>query len=94
MILNVNIDHVATLRNARGGSEPDVLEAALICEAAGAKGIVCHLREDRRHIQDQDVVVLCKKRPALINLEMAATPEMEKIAHFYHLINAINQYHI
>lgn len=80
MLLGVNIDHVATLRNARGGVEPSVFDAAMICEKAGCHGITTHLREDRRHIKDADVRVL---RPALktrLNLEMAATDEMQKIA--------------
>ncbi len=80
MNLGVNIDHVATLRNARGGIEPSVLEAALICEMAGANAITVHLREDRRHIKDDDVINLKKNLKAKINLEMAATDEMQKIA--------------
>ncbi len=80
MNLGVNIDHVATLRNARGGIEPSVLEAALICEMAGAEAITVHLREDRRHIKDDDVINLKKNLKAKINLEMAATDEMQKIA--------------
>lgn len=80
MNLGVNIDHVATLRNARGGVEPSVLEAALICEMAGAAAITVHLREDRRHIKDDDVLNLKKHLKANINLEMAATDEMQKIA--------------
>ncbi len=80
MNLGVNIDHVATLRNARGGIEPCVLEAALICEMAGASAITVHLREDRRHIKDDDVINLKKNLKAKINLEMAATDEMQKIA--------------
>lgn len=80
MNLGVNIDHVATLRNARGGVEPSVLDAALICEMAGASAITVHLREDRRHIKDEDVLNLKKHLKARINLEMAATDEMEKIA--------------
>lgn len=80
MNLGVNIDHVATLRNARGGTEPSVLEAALICEMAGAEAITVHLREDRRHIKDDDVKNLKKNLKAKINLEMAATDEMQKIA--------------
>lgn len=80
MNLGVNIDHVATLRNARGGFEPDVLEAALICEMAGASAITVHLREDRRHIKDNDVINLKKNLKARINLEMAATDEMQAIA--------------
>ena len=80
MKLGVNIDHVATLRNASGGIEPSVLDAALICEMAGATAITVHLREDRRHIKDDDVLNLKKNLKAKINLEMAATDEMQKIA--------------
>lgn len=80
MNLGVNIDHVATLRNARGGYEPSVLDAALICEMAGATAITVHLREDRRHIKDEDVLNLKKNLKAKINLEMAATNEMQEIA--------------
>ena len=75
-LLGVNIDHVATLRQARGTSYPDPVNAALICEQAGAEGITLHLREDRRHIQDDDVR---RMRPALktrMNLELAVTDEM------------------
>ena len=60
MLLGVNIDHVATLRNARGGAAPDVVEAAVVCEKAGADAITVHLREDRRHIKDADVEALKK----------------------------------
>src|SRR6185295_5864447 len=80
ILLGVNIDHVATLRQARGGRSPDPLLAALVAEQWGADGITLHLREDRRHIQDRDVRAL---RPALqtrMNLEIAATPEMIAIA--------------
>ena len=77
--LGVNIDHVATLRQARKGHEPDVVQAAKIAMAAGADGITVHLREDRRHIQDQDVRTL-KSLGYRLNLEMAATPEMIQIA--------------
>ena len=80
MILNVNIDHVATLRNARGEKEPDVLEAALIAEAAGAKGIVCHLREDRRHIKDADVYLLKNNISTLLNFEMAMYDDIIALA--------------
>lgn len=79
-ILGVNIDHVATLRKARGTTYPDPVEAALICEQAGAEGITLHLREDRRHIVDEDVF---RMRPLLktrMNLEMAVTDEMLAIA--------------
>ena len=80
MLLGVNIDHVATLRNARGEAEPSVLEAAKICVAAGADGITTHLREDRRHIVDSDVFAIKKEVDCRLNLEMAATDEMQKIA--------------
>lgn len=80
MLLGVNIDHIATLRNARGGSEPDLIQAALICEAAGADGITVHLREDRRHTKDNDVVELKNILKTRLNLEMALTEEMQKIA--------------
>ncbi|MEJ0047200.1 MAG: pyridoxine 5'-phosphate synthase [Rhodospirillales bacterium] len=78
--LGVNIDHVATLRNARGGSHPDPLDAALAALAAGADGITLHLREDRRHIRDDDLARIRATITAPINLEMAATPEMVEIA--------------
>jgi pyridoxine 5-phosphate synthase len=78
--LGVNIDHVATLRNARGGSFPDPLEAALIALEAGADGITLHLREDRRHIHDHDLSRIRAALTAPINLEMAATAEMVDIA--------------
>ncbi len=78
--LGVNIDHVATLRNARGGPYPDPLRAALLAEAAGADGITAHLREDRRHIMDADVEALMANLRLPLNLEMAATPEMQAIA--------------
>lgn len=80
MILNVNIDHVATLRNARGGTEPEVLEAALIAESAGAQGIVCHLREDRRHIKDADVYTLKNNISTRLDLEMAMYDDIIAIA--------------
>jgi pyridoxine 5-phosphate synthase len=80
MQLAINIDHVATIRNARGGSEPDPVEAARICERAGAVGIVCHLREDRRHIRDNDVRQLRKAITSKLDLEMAATDEIVQIA--------------
>ncbi|MBI3787285.1 MAG: pyridoxine 5'-phosphate synthase [Ignavibacteriales bacterium] len=80
MRLAINIDHIATLRNARGGKEPDPVEAARICEAAGAEGIVCHLREDRRHIRDEDVRLLRQIVTTKLDLEMAATDEIIKIA--------------
>lgn len=78
--LGVNIDHVATLRQARGTSYPDVMEAARLCEAAGAHGITVHLREDRRHIQDRDVYALRKKLRVRMNLEMANNPEIVAVA--------------
>ena len=74
--LHVNIDHVATLRQTRGVSYPDPVWAASLCELAGADGITVHLREDRRHIQDRDVDLLRKTVRGVLNLEMAATPEM------------------
>jgi pyridoxine 5-phosphate synthase len=78
--LGVNIDHVATLRQARGVRYPDPVTAAALVEMAGADGIVVHLREDRRHIQDRDVHILMETIETKLNLEMAATPEMVKIA--------------
>ncbi|MDD3435975.1 MAG: pyridoxine 5'-phosphate synthase [Candidatus Gastranaerophilales bacterium] len=80
MLLGVNIDHIATLRNARGGFEPDLAESALICEKAGAAGITTHLREDRRHIKDEDVKILKSVLKTRLNLEMAMTDEMLDIA--------------
>jgi pyridoxine 5-phosphate synthase len=74
--LGVNVDHVATVRNARGGRHPDPVKAAEIAIAAGADGITAHLREDRRHIVDDDVVRLKERIKKPLNLEMAATPEM------------------
>ncbi|HAR96550.1 MAG TPA: pyridoxine 5'-phosphate synthase [Deltaproteobacteria bacterium] len=78
--LMVNIDHVATLREARKGQEPDPIHAAGIAEMAGASGIIVHLREDRRHIKDRDVVLLRQIVRTTLNLEMAATEEMVRIA--------------
>lgn len=78
--LNVNIDHVATVRQARRAPEPSVVAAAMICEQAGADGITIHLRGDRRHIQDQDVTILRNSITTYLNLEMAATEEMLKVA--------------
>jgi len=78
--LGVNIDHVATVRNARGGRHPDPVKAAEIAIAAGADGITAHLREDRRHIMDADVVQLKDRISKPLNLEMAATSEMVEIA--------------
>lgn len=80
MLLGVNIDHIATLRNARGGLEPNLIQAALMCEKAGADGITVHLREDRRHTKDDDVSELKKILKTRLNLEMALTDEMQKIA--------------
>ena len=79
-LLGVNIDHVATLRQARGTSYPDPVNAALICEQAGAEGITLHLREDRRHIQDADVYRMRTALKTRMNLEMAVTEEMVEIA--------------
>ena len=78
--LGVNIDHVATVRNARGGNVPDPLRAAKIAEAAGADGITAHLREDRRHITDSDIVNLIDSLNVPLNFEMAATTEMQEMA--------------
>jgi pyridoxine 5-phosphate synthase len=78
--LGVNIDHVATVRNARGGAYPDPLRAARIAEAAGADGITAHLREDRRHISDADIEGLMEVLTVPLNFEMAATDEMQAIA--------------
>ena len=78
--LGVNIDHVATLRQARGGKVPDPIYAAFLAENAGAQSIVAHLREDRRHIQDQDIKLLKKRIKTKLNLEMSIAPEILKIA--------------
>ncbi len=78
--LGVNIDHVATVRNARGCGYPDPVRAALVAAAAGADGITAHLREDRRHITDDDIARLSAELPIPLNLEMAATDEMLDIA--------------
>ena len=78
--LGVNIDHVATVRNARGGAYPDPLRAAKMAEVAGADGITAHLREDRRHITDSDIDALMEHLSIPLNFEMAATPEMQAIA--------------
>ena len=80
MRLAVNIDHIATLRNARNEFEPDPVAAALIAEKSGAAGIVCHLREDRRHIRDMDLKRLRQAVTTKLDLEMAMTPEMQRIA--------------
>ena len=78
--LGVNIDHVATVRNARGGDYPDPVRAALVAQEAGAEGITAHLREDRRHIMDADIERLMDQLTLPLNFEMAATDEMQKIA--------------
>ena len=78
--LAINVDHVATVRQSRGNNEPDPVTAAAICELAGASGIVVHLREDRRHIQDRDVRILRQTIKTKLNLEMAATKEIIRIA--------------
>lgn len=80
MLLGVNIDHIATLRNARGGNEPDVLSGAKICIENGGDSITTHLREDRRHIKDNDVRLIKTILKTKLNLEMAMTDEMQKIA--------------
>lgn len=80
VLLGVNIDHVATLRQARGTRYPEPVQAALVAEQAGADGITVHLREDRRHIQDRDVELLMRTMETRLNLEMAATGEMVAIA--------------
>lgn len=80
MLLGVNIDHIATLRNARGGAEPDPVKAARIAEKNGATSITAHLREDRRHITDNDIKALTRSIKTNLNLEMAVTNEMQKIA--------------
>ncbi len=80
ILLGVNIDHVATLRQARGTKYPDPIQAALVAEQAGADGITAHLREDRRHIQDRDIYLLQELLHSRLNLEMAVTNEMIAIA--------------
>ncbi|TNJ37564.1 pyridoxine 5'-phosphate synthase [Chlorobaculum thiosulfatiphilum] len=80
MRLAVNIDHIATLRNARNEGHPDPVEAALLAEKHGAAGIVCHLREDRRHIKDDDLARLREEITTKLDLEMAMTSEIQKIA--------------
>ncbi len=80
MRLCINIDHVATLRQARGENEPDPVTAAMICELAGADGIVCHLREDRRHVSDRDVRLLREMLKTKLDLEMSTNEEIVKIA--------------
>jgi pyridoxine 5-phosphate synthase len=78
--LSVNIDHIATIRQARRGVEPDPIAAAVLAELAGADGIIVHLREDRRHIQDRDLRIARQIVRTKLNLEMAATDEMQRIA--------------
>src|SRR2546428_86352 len=78
--LNVNIDHVATVRQARRAPEPSVIAAAMVCEQADADGITVHLRADRRHIQDEDLKLLRRALTTYLNMEMAATEEMLKVA--------------
>jgi len=78
--LGVNVDHVATIRQARGGKEPDPVQAAVLAELAGAHGITAHLREDRRHMQDRDIYLLKQTITTHLNLEMAATQEMTQVA--------------
>ena len=80
MRLAVNVDHIATLRNARNEGTPDPVEAALLAEQSGASGIVAHLREDRRHIRDNDLARLRESITTKLDLEMAMTPEMQSIA--------------
>src|SRR4051812_7861148 len=86
--LGVNVDHVATIRNARGGGHPDPVRAALLAQKAGADGITAHLREDRRHISDNDIDRLRRDIQIPLNLEMAATEEMLEIA-LRHAPNAV-----
>src|SRR5688500_6768603 len=83
MRLAVNIDHIAPIRQARRGHEPDPVAAAAICEMAGAQGITVHLRSDRRHIQDRDVELLARTVRTQLNVEMAATREMVRAALTY-----------
>ncbi|MCZ4575407.1 pyridoxine 5'-phosphate synthase [Proteus mirabilis] len=80
ILLSVNIDHIATLRNARGTTYPDPVQAAFIAEQAGADGITIHLREDRRHITDRDLMLISQTVQTRLNLEMAVTEEMIEIA--------------
>jgi len=82
--LYINIDHIATLRQARRASFPDPVEGALLCERAGADGITAHLREDRRHIQDDDIERLATSVKTVLNLEMACTEEMLRLAERLH----------
>ena len=83
IFLGVNIDHIATLRQARGTKYPSLIDAALICENSGADSITLHLREDRRHIQERDVMMLSDILQTKMNLEMAVTDEMIAIAEKY-----------
>ena len=78
--LGVNVDHIATIRQARGGRDPDPATAALLAELAGAHGITAHLREDRRHMQERDIRILRQVVATHLNLEMACTPDMVKLA--------------
>ena len=78
--LSVNVDHIATIRQARRGEEPDPVAAAVLAELAGAEGIIMHLREDRRHVQDRDLRLARQTIQSKLNLEMAATDEMQRIA--------------
>jgi pyridoxine 5-phosphate synthase len=80
MRLAVNIDHIATIREARKSDEPDPVAAAIICELAGAQGITVHLRGDRRHIQDRDVEILRRTVSTRLNIEMAGSPDMVRVA--------------
>jgi pyridoxine 5-phosphate synthase len=82
--LGVNIDHIATLRNARGGDEPSVIDGAFACARGGADSITIHLREDRRHIRDEDLKLLSKTSPLPINLEMSIDPDIANIAIEHH----------
>ena len=86
--LGVNIDHVATVRNARGSSYPSPLRAAILAQSAGADGVTAHLREDRRHISDDDIAELMKALRLPLNLELAATDEMQDVA-LRHLPHAV-----
>ena len=80
LLLGINIDHIATLRQARGTRYPDPVQAAALAEEAGADGITVHLREDRRHIQDRDIHLLAQTLQTRMNLEMALTEEMMQLA--------------
>src|SRR3546814_1183831 len=91
--LGVNIDHVATVRNARGSGYPDPVRAALVAAEAGADGITAHLREDRRHITDADIARLSSERTVPLNPEMAATDEMLEIGKA-HVLTPRNKPHI